>query len=89
METLANVPVLLCESPQHWEEWLAEHHMQPQGVWLKIAKKGAGVSSVSYTDALDGALCYGWIDGQKKPETRRARIEKFIAMLANNEKPYP
>lgn len=48
-----------------WESWLAEQHNGSCGVWLKIAKKGSGVTSVSYAEALDVALCYGWIDGQK------------------------
>ncbi|HWE61427.1 MAG TPA: YdeI/OmpD-associated family protein [Chloroflexota bacterium] len=77
METLADVPVLLCESPQQWEAWLDEHHTQSQGVWLKLAKKAAGMASVSYADALDVALCYGWIDGQKKPYDDRYWLQKF------------
>lgn len=48
-----------------WEGWLAEHHASASGVWLKIAKKGSGIESVSYAEALNVALCYGWIDGQK------------------------
>ena len=55
METLANLPILLFESLQAWEEWLDAHHTQPQGVWLKIAKKGREEVSVSYAEALDGA----------------------------------
>src|SRR5436853_7659801 len=57
VETLANLPILLFESLQGWEEWLDEHHTQAQGVWLKIAKKGTEGRSVSYAEALDGALC--------------------------------
>jgi len=67
----------LFESQQEWEGWLDAHHAQPQGVWLKIAKKGAQVSSVSYADALDGALCYGWIDAQKKPYDDTFWLQKF------------
>ncbi|GII57254.1 hypothetical protein Pth03_56430 [Planotetraspora thailandica] len=48
-----------------WERWLAENHTESPGVWMKIAKKGADASTVSYAEALDSALCYGWIDGQK------------------------
>jgi len=48
-----------------WESWLAGQHADSAGIWLKIAKKGSGVSSVCYAEALDVALCYGWIDGQK------------------------
>jgi uncharacterized protein YdeI (YjbR/CyaY-like superfamily) len=49
-----------------WEAWLAEHHGQAGGVWIKIAKKGSGRTSVTITEALDVALCYGWIDSQRK-----------------------
>jgi len=48
-----------------WEAWLAEQHATSSGIWLKIAKKDSGVETVSYPEALDVALCYGWIDGQK------------------------
>ena len=77
IETLANLPLVLFDSLQEWEDWLDAHHAQPQGVWLKIAKKGAPVSSVSYADALDAALCYGWIDGQKKPYDSAFWLQKF------------
>lgn len=67
METLGDLPVLQFASPRQWEEWLDAHHAEPRGVWLKIAKKGTGIASVSHAEALDGALCYGWIDGLRKP----------------------
>lgn len=46
-----------------WERWLARNHAKSPGVWLEIAKKGAAVTTVSHPEALDVALCYGWIDG--------------------------
>jgi uncharacterized protein YdeI (YjbR/CyaY-like superfamily) len=46
--------------------WLDEHHRKSSGIWLKIAKKGSGEKSVSYAEAIDVAICYGWIDGQKR-----------------------
>jgi uncharacterized protein YdeI (YjbR/CyaY-like superfamily) len=52
-------------SADAWTAWLAEHHGSSRGVWLKIAKKGAGIDTVSYAEAVEAALCYGWIDGQK------------------------
>ena len=76
-ETLAGLPILLFDSLQEWEGWLDAHHTQPQGVWLKLAKKDAPVASVSYAEALDGALCYGWIDGQKKPYDSAFWLQKF------------
>ena len=55
------------ESAQEWEEWLAANHETSDGVWMLIAKKGGGADSVSYPEALEAALCFGWIDGQKGP----------------------
>lgn len=57
--------ILYCESADAWARWLGVHHDTSPGVRLAIAKKGASVSSVSYSDAVDAALCFGWIDGQK------------------------
>src|SRR5579883_180432 len=51
--------------PADWERWLARHHDTSGGVWLKIAKNGAPEATVSYQEALDVALCYGWIDARK------------------------
>ena len=48
-----------------WRAWLAKHHSTSPGAWLEIAKKGSAAASVSYSDAIEVALCYGWIDGQK------------------------
>jgi uncharacterized protein YdeI (YjbR/CyaY-like superfamily) len=52
-------------SQEAWEAWLAEHHADSPGLWLKMAKKQSGIGSVTYAEALEVALCYGWIDGQK------------------------
>ena len=49
-----------------WTRWLHRHHASSDGVWLRIAKAGAPTPTVSYADALEVALCYGWIDGQKR-----------------------
>jgi uncharacterized protein YdeI (YjbR/CyaY-like superfamily) len=62
---MADLPVAAFPTAADWEGWLADHHATSPGVWLKIAKKGAAAATVSYAQALDGALCYGWIDGQK------------------------
>ena len=60
------LPILLFESQLQFAHWLAEHQNQSTGLWLKLAKKGADVPSVTYDEAVETALCYGWIDGQKK-----------------------
>jgi uncharacterized protein YdeI (YjbR/CyaY-like superfamily) len=50
--------------PRDWEAWLADHHDSDAAVWIRFAKKGSGLVSVTYPEALEVALCYGWIDGQ-------------------------
>ena len=59
------LPNIAFASRTSWQAWLAKHHDTSSGVWLKIAKRDRGVSTVSYADALEVALSYGWIDGQK------------------------
>ena len=59
-----DLPVLAFKSQPAWEAWLASQPAQSKGLWLKLAKKSSGISSVSRADALDTALCHGWIDGQ-------------------------
>jgi uncharacterized protein YdeI (YjbR/CyaY-like superfamily) len=54
-----SLPVIPFASQEAWEVWLEEHHAMSDGLWLKIAKKGSGIDTVSYAEALDTALCYG------------------------------
>jgi uncharacterized protein YdeI (YjbR/CyaY-like superfamily) len=60
-----DLPVLTFASAGAWEEWLAGQHGEAAGVWLKIAKRGSAETTVSYQEALEVAICFGWIDGQK------------------------
>lgn len=60
-----DLPQLPFESAAAWEAWLDEHHGHSAGVWLQIAKKASGLPTVTYAEALDVALCFGWIDGLK------------------------
>lgn len=60
-----------------WERWLGANHDASTGAWLMIAKKGAPRPTVSYGDALDEALCWGWIDGQKRPHDERFWLQRF------------
>lgn len=59
-----DLPVLSFESEAAFETWLEKHHETSNGIWLKLAKKGSGIPSISRAEALDVALCFGWIDGQ-------------------------
>ena len=67
-----------------WSAWLDKNHPRSSGIWLRIAKKNSGLQSVSYPDAIDAALCYGWIDGQKRPEGEQAWLQKFCPRSAKS-----
>lgn len=71
--------LLILEFPSAaaWEAWLAAHHATERGLWIKYAKKGTGIASVSYAGALDVALCYGWIDGQTKSLDAVYYLQRF------------
>jgi uncharacterized protein YdeI (YjbR/CyaY-like superfamily) len=60
-----DLPIVEFSDRHAWERWLDANHDSARGVWLKIAKKGAGKSTLSYHEALEEAIRYGWIDGQK------------------------
>lgn len=71
------LPIHFFASPAEWGAWLAENHATSNGVWLKFFKKASGLKSISYAEALDEALCHGWIDGQRKPFDATAYLVKF------------
>ncbi len=64
-------------SPGEFRAWLAKNHKKSDGIWLRIYKKASGVPTVTYAQALDQALCFGWIDGQKKPFDAQSWLQKF------------
>jgi uncharacterized protein YdeI (YjbR/CyaY-like superfamily) len=66
MSAKGELPMLAFGSRDAWEAWLAKEHETSPGVWMKIARKGSGIETVSQSAALEVALCYGWIDGQKR-----------------------
>jgi uncharacterized protein YdeI (YjbR/CyaY-like superfamily) len=72
-----DLPIVLFASPAELEAWLEESHAESDGLWLKIAKKGSGVESVSYAEALEVALCFGWIDSQKRGFDERHFLQRF------------
>lgn len=77
MEWFKDLPVLLFPSQEEWRSWLDENHNQPQGVWLKHAKKASGETSISYQEALEEALSFGWIDSQKQAYDTDFFLQKF------------
>jgi uncharacterized protein YdeI (YjbR/CyaY-like superfamily) len=64
-------------SAKSWAAWLRSHHATSAGVWIKFFKKASGVPTVIYAEALDEALCWGWIDGQAKPFDDDAYLQRF------------
>ena len=72
-----DLPILSFESAKEWERWLRAHHQDSPGVWLKLAKKGSGVASVTRPETVDIALCYGWIDGQGKSLDGTFWLQRF------------
>jgi len=72
-----DLPIKLFKNPGAWEKWLEANHAKSAGVWMQIAKKAGGLSSATYQEALDVALCYGWIDGQKRPFDERTWLQRF------------
>jgi uncharacterized protein YdeI (YjbR/CyaY-like superfamily) len=73
----AELPIKLFKTPAAWSAWLARHHARSPGLWLRLAKLNSGLTSVTYPQALDAALCYGWIDGQKKRYDEQSWLQKF------------
>ena len=71
-----NLPVIHFKTQTDWENWL-EKNLTEAGVWLKIAKKGSGQVSVSYQQAVDSGICYGWIDGQKQKFDEQFYLQRF------------
>jgi uncharacterized protein YdeI (YjbR/CyaY-like superfamily) len=71
-----SLPTLTFASAEAWERWLEANH-DADGVWIKMAKKGSGIASVTHAEALEAALCFGWIDGQRKGLDGAFFLQKF------------
>ena len=71
-----DLPVQQFHDDKEWEKWLSDHSGS-KGLWLKIAKKDSGIASVNYAQALDVALCHGWIDGQKRGFDEQFFLQRF------------
>jgi uncharacterized protein YdeI (YjbR/CyaY-like superfamily) len=84
-EARAGLPVLAFASASDWEQWLSEQPRSSKGIWLKLAKKGTRIESVSRQEAIDGALCYGWIDGQLQKFDERHWLVRFTPRSARSK----
>ena len=83
-KTKVDNPIRLFATSADWEEWLEKSHGKSPGLWLRLAKKGSALRSVSYAEALEVALCYGWIDGQKRGEGEDAWLQRFLPRTAKS-----
>lgn len=72
-----DLQIIPFSSPSEWELWLEQNHAVSTGIWLQIFKKDSGIASVNYAQALDVALCYGWIDGQLKSIDDLSYMQRF------------
>jgi uncharacterized protein YdeI (YjbR/CyaY-like superfamily) len=81
---LGDLPIVGFATQEEWRAWLADEHATSSGVWLKIAKAGGGSEGVSYADALEVALCYGWIDGQKRKLDDDHWLQRFTPRKARS-----
>ena len=73
----SDYPIVLFADRTEFQAWLSAHHASQPGLWLRIAKAAAPLRSVTYAEALDVALCFGWIDGQKKSYDADSFLQKF------------
>jgi uncharacterized protein YdeI (YjbR/CyaY-like superfamily) len=79
MAPAPELPVRSFATQEKWERWLEAEHATARGVWVRMAKKASGIESVSHAEALESALRYGWIDGQRKALDERFFLQKFTA----------
>ncbi|WP_253944953.1 YdeI family protein [Paenibacillus sp. NEAU-GSW1] len=84
MAAQENLAFIDFAGPAEWELWLANHHEQEGEAWLRIAKKDAGVTSVTITEALDVALCYGWIDSHRKGFDGSCYLQRYSPRRAKS-----
>lgn len=74
---MEDLPILEFTDKKKFHDWLKKNSKISRGIWLKISKKNSGIQSVSYEGALDEALCFGWVDSQKKPMNDNFWLQRF------------
>lgn len=70
-------PILSFDTPDEWIAWLEKNHVTSHGIWMRFYKKNSGIIKVNYAQALEEALCYGWIDSQVKSYDEKSYLQKF------------
>ena len=84
MSSKAGPPTLPFATQAKWAAWLARHHGEQDGVWVKFAKKASGIPTVTFQEALDVALCWGWIDGQSRSLDEDWYLQRFTPRRARS-----
>src|SRR5690606_31691965 len=84
MTKLTTIPIIEFKTAETFETWLEKNHDKSSGLWIKIFKKNSGNKTINYAEALDIALCYGWIDGQKQAYDEQAWLQKFCPRRAKS-----
>jgi uncharacterized protein YdeI (YjbR/CyaY-like superfamily) len=79
-----DLPKIPFASAAEWEQWLEANHAESDGVWIKMAKKGAGIESVHYPEVLESALCFGWIDGRREALDAQYFLQRFTPRRARS-----
>ena len=80
----AGNPTLTFRTQDEWEAWLEANRDASSGVWLRLARKSSGQTTVTYAQALESALCFGWIDGQKQAESHQFWLQRFSPRTAKS-----
>ena len=75
--TKVDLPVLSFATQEEFESWQMHNHTDMNGIWVRFYKKNSGIKTIVYDEALDVALCYGWIDGQLKKYDENSYLQKF------------
>jgi len=84
MENKASIPVISFQSAKEWRTWLSKNSQVSNGIWLKIFKNDSNQKTITYAEALEESLCYGWIDGQKKSFDNQSWLQKFCPRRAKS-----
>jgi uncharacterized protein YdeI (YjbR/CyaY-like superfamily) len=78
VDAIDGVEIIAFRDAAAWESWLAANYERDAGVWLKMAKKGSGIPSVTDDEVVDIGLCYGWVSGQRKALDDRSYLQKYV-----------
>ncbi|MCY0940986.1 YdeI/OmpD-associated family protein [Streptomyces antarcticus] len=78
MDELDGVEIIAFADVAAFDAWLAGHHTRHEGVWVKVAKKGSGIASVTSDELVDAGLCHGWISGQRRSLDDRHYLQKYV-----------